>query len=92
VATATERVVLLMTKPEKRALVAKARRMGGSIAQLVRKSVEAFDPDSDYREIEKMLDLFTTSHRETIASLDRAEQELAETRAYFANKAAGRAA
>src|SRR6266853_77575 len=40
---ATERVVVLMTRAEKRAMEAKAKRMGSSAAELVRRSVEAFD-------------------------------------------------
>ena len=90
-AAATERVVVLMTKPEKRALEAKARRIGASTAELVRRSVDAFDPEADTMEIAKLLDLLTRSHRATLAALDKAERELRETRAYFATRAAASA-
>jgi len=86
-AEATERVVILMTKPEKRALQAKAKRAGTSTAELIRRSVKSFDPNDDNAEIEKLLGYLTEAHRKTLASLDKAEGELAETRAYFAAKA-----
>lgn len=90
-AAATERIVVLMSKPEKRALEAKARRMGTSTGEVVRRSVDAFDPEADDAELEKLLDLLTSSHEATLAALDKAERELAETRAYFAAKTAERA-
>jgi len=88
-AVATERVVVLMTRSEKRALESKAKRMGASTAELVRRSVDAFDPEADSGEIEKLLKLLAASHRATLAALDKADRELAETRAYFAAKVRG---
>jgi hypothetical protein len=85
-AAATERVVVLMTPAEKRALEAKARRVGASTGQLVRRSVAAFDEADDSAEVEALLKTFGTTHAATLAALDRAERELAETRAWFAKK------
>lgn len=87
--SATERVVVLMTKTEKRALEAKARRMGTSTAELVRRSVDAFDEDVGATEIEALLDALATAHKATLAALDRAESEIAETRAWFEDKRRG---
>jgi hypothetical protein len=87
-AVATERVVVLMTRAEKKALEVKARRLGASTGELVRRSVSAYDEDLDSPEIEALLESLKTSHENTIAALDRAERELAETRAWFAKKRA----
>ncbi|HTT81857.1 MAG TPA: hypothetical protein VMF67_00090 [Rhizomicrobium sp.] len=85
-AVATERVVVLMTRTEKRALEAKARRMGSSAAELVRRSVDAFDEALEVAEVEALLKTLATTHAATLTALDRAERELAETRAWFAAK------
>jgi hypothetical protein len=85
-AVATERVVVLMTRAEKKALEAKARRIGASTGELVRRSVSAFDEDAVGGEVEALLKTLNTSHQATLAALDGAERELAETRAWFANK------
>jgi hypothetical protein len=82
-AAATERVVVLMTPAEKKSLETKARRLGASTAELVRRSVSAFDPMMDAKEIEALLDVLAESHKSTLAALDRAEREIAATRAYF---------
>ncbi len=83
---ATERVVILMTVAEKRRLEVKARRLGASAAEIVRRSVKAYDPDDDDPQVSAMLDRLVEAHRSALAALDRAEHELAETRAYFAAK------
>jgi hypothetical protein len=85
-AAATERVVVLMTPSEKRALEAKARRTGASTAEFVRRSVDAFDEAADSAEVEALLKTLATTHATTLAALDRAERQLAETRAWFAKK------
>lgn len=85
-AAATERVVVLMTRAEKRALEAKAKRMGASTAELVRRSVDAFDPAADTAEFAALLEVLAASHKATLAALDRAEHEVAATRAYFGAK------
>ena len=85
-AAATERVVVLMTRAEKKALEAKARRLGASTGELVRRSVSAFDETLDMAEIEALLETLKASHETTLAALDRADRELAETRAWFAGR------
>jgi hypothetical protein len=54
----------------------------------VRRAVGAYDPENDTREIEAMLEALAASHRGTIAALERAEAELAETRRHFAARRA----
>jgi phosphate uptake regulator len=89
-AAATERVVILMTKPEKRSLESKARRIGTSAAELVRRSVSAYDPyeqdESTVTLIESLLEQLGKAHKATLSALERAERELAKTRAYFDRK------
>ena len=85
-AGATERVVVLMTPAEKRGLETKARRLGASAAEVVRRSVKAYEPGGDDAQIETMLRRLAAAHRATLAALDDAERELAATRAHFAGK------
>lgn len=87
---ATERIVVLMTKAEKRALEAKARRMGTSTAELVRRSVDAFEEGPNSEEIGALLDALTVAHQSTLRALDRAEHEVAETRRWFESKRRGK--
>jgi hypothetical protein len=82
-AAATQRIVVLMTPAEKRALETKAKRFGASTAELVRRSVDAFDPAMETKEIAALLHVLAESHRNTLAALDQAEREIAATRAYF---------
>ncbi|MCC6467092.1 MAG: hypothetical protein IT563_02125 [Alphaproteobacteria bacterium] len=89
-AAATERVVVLMTPAEKRALERKAKTSQLSAGELVRRSVEAFDPRLADRAVLAMLDSFAASHVAAVAALEHAERELAETRAYFARKRGAR--
>ena len=82
-AAATERVVVLMPPEDKARLEAKARRARTSIGELVRRSVEAYDPELEGAELEALLRLVEDSHARAMRSLDDAEKELAVTRAYF---------
>jgi phage gp37-like protein len=88
-AVASERLVVLMTPAEKRRLEAKARRLGASAGELVRRSVKAYDAEADDRQVETLLRQLAEAHTATLAALDRAERELAATRAYFAGKRSG---
>jgi hypothetical protein len=83
VAAATERVVVLMPPEDKARLEEKARRARTSIGELVRRSVEAYDPELEGAELEALLRLVEESHARAMRSLDEAEKELAVTRAYF---------
>jgi hypothetical protein len=80
---ATQRVVVLMPPEDKARLEDKARRAGTSIGELVRRSLDAYDPELDGAELEALLRLLEESQARAMTSLDDAEQELAITRAYF---------
>ncbi|MGH6921632.1 MAG: ribbon-helix-helix protein, CopG family [Geminicoccaceae bacterium] len=80
---ATQRVVVLMPPEDKARLEEKARRAGTSIGEIVRRSVDAYEPELEGAELEALLRLLEESHARAMRSLDEAEKELAVTRAYF---------
>ena len=82
-AAATERVVVLMPPEDKARLEKKARRAGTSVGELVRRSVEAYEPELEGAELEALLRLLEESHARAMRSLDEAEKELEVTLAYF---------
>jgi hypothetical protein len=83
VAAATKRVVVLMPPEDKARLEKKARRAGTSVGELVRRSVEAYEPELEGAELEALLRLLEESHARAMRSLDEAEKELEVTLAYF---------
>ncbi|PSJ62529.1 hypothetical protein [Kumtagia ephedrae] len=74
--TATARVVTLMTPGEKSNLEAKARKAGLSVGEIVRRSVEAYDPE-EMRQLEELAVLA----REFRASAERASRAVDRTNA-----------
>ena len=82
-AAATKRVVVLMPPEDKARLEKKARRAGTSVGELVRRSVEAYEPELEGAELEALLRLLEESHARAMRSLDEAEKELEVTLAYF---------
>jgi len=85
-ASVTERVTILMEPEDKAVIERKAKNMGISVGELMRRGAAAYDPETDVEQISLLLQTLTDSHAETVRALDEAERELAETRAYFANK------
>jgi hypothetical protein len=83
VAAATERVVVLMPPQDKARLEEKARRAGTSVGEIVRRSVDAYDPELEGAELEALVRLLEESQARAMRSLDEAEKELAATRGYF---------
>lgn len=85
---ASERVVVLMTRGEKRNLETRARRAQTSVGEFVRRSLDTFDPDDRARleDIEALLAVLQRSNQEALSALADAERELRETRAHFAAK------
>jgi hypothetical protein len=88
VAAATQRVVVLMPPEDKARLEEKARRAGTSIGELVRRSVDAYEPELEDAELEALLRLLEDSQQRAMKALDAAERELAATEAHFAAKRA----
>ena len=80
---ATERVTVLMTAAEKQALEAKAKTLGVSVGEFVRRSVETFDPETeeDLKQLAALAAELDRSNREAAAALDRALASIETTRA-----------
>lgn len=86
-----ERVVTLMSREERSGLDRKARRASRqwgrkvSTAEIVRKAVNAFDPESrdDEVELKGLLAAFEATHPQTLDALDWAEEALDDALAYF---------
>jgi hypothetical protein len=77
----TERVITLMTRAEKSRLESKARQAGVSVGELVRRSVEAYDPE-EVRQLEQLADLsraFRESAERASAAVDRANAAVVRT-------------
>jgi len=83
---ASERVVVLMSPTEKAALEKKARQLGTSVGELVRRSVDAYGSEIAAEDAEALLKVFEETHARTLEALGKAERELDRTLAYFAAK------
>jgi hypothetical protein len=84
---ATARVVVLMSPEEKAQLDAKAARAGSrSVGELIRRAIDAYDESdqAEAKELAALLEVFRTTHAETMRQLDQTERKLDETLAYFA--------
>jgi hypothetical protein len=71
-ATASERVVVLMPPEDKASLEEKARQAGVSIGELVRRSVAAYEPELEEAELEAVLRLLRDSQERALTALDAA--------------------
>lgn len=81
----TARVVTLMTPREKSQLEAKARKAGLSVGEVVRRSIEAYDPE-EIQQLEQLADLareFRLSAERASAAVDRASAKVRETVEYL---------
>jgi hypothetical protein len=77
----TARVVTLMTPREKSNLEAKARKAGLSVGEVVRRSVNAYDPE-EMRQLEEIADFaraFRESAERASAAVDRTRENIAQT-------------
>lgn len=77
----TARVVTLMTPTEKSNLEAKARKAGLSVGEVVRRSVEAYDPE-EMRQLEEIAEFaraFRESAERASAAVDKTRENIAET-------------
>lgn len=84
---ATERVVVLMTPADKRALEDKAKAAGVSVGELVRRAVGAYDPAGEESEqVEAVLRHIKRMGDEILAGLDAATAQVRATRAYLAER------
>jgi hypothetical protein len=84
---ASERVVVLMTPEDKRALEEKARAAGISVGEFVRRAVEVYDPSGEETEqVDATLRHIRQMGDEILAGLDAATGQVRATRAYLAKR------
>ncbi|MFC0219678.1 hypothetical protein FHS82_002001 [Pseudochelatococcus lubricantis] len=94
---ASERLIVPISSQDKQRVEARAREIGVSTAEYVRRSLQNFDPaaagarqkrEEEEQELALLLEALHTSRAATLAQLDRTEAALDTALAYFAEKKA----
>jgi hypothetical protein len=67
-----ERIVVQATRREKRAIAAKARRLGLPISELMRRGASAYEPSADERELGALADVARMAAERAGAAIDDA--------------------
>src|SRR6266404_3099119 len=78
---ATARLMILMSPEERAALDAKARALGVSAGEDVRRAVQAFElgTEEEAAELRALIDVFNQLHPETLRIADECHRKVAET-------------
>src|SRR5437870_13146271 len=78
---ASARLMILMSPEERAALDAKARALGVSAGEVVRRAVQAFELGSEEEaaELRSLIDVFSQLHPETLRIADECHRKIAET-------------
>src|SRR6202011_5932607 len=78
---ATARLMILMSPEERAALDAKARALGVSAGEVVRRAVQAFElgTEEEAAELRTLIDAFNELHPETLRIADECHRKVAET-------------
>lgn len=98
---ATARLMVLMSPEERAALDGKARSLGVSAGEVVRRAVLAYDAsaEKDAAELSALIDAFSQIHPETLRIADETHRRVAklfgergsaQARSHAARRAAGR--
>ncbi|MCU7951072.1 MAG: hypothetical protein KZQ64_06690 [gamma proteobacterium symbiont of Bathyaustriella thionipta] len=69
-ATATERVPVLMTPDEKRRVVSKAKKAGVAIGEYIRRAVDGYRPTEDEKALEAMIKQMNQATKNAEKSID----------------------
>ncbi|MCP3933323.1 MAG: hypothetical protein GY705_29995 [Bacteroidetes bacterium] len=69
-ATATERVPVLMTPDEKRRVVSKAKKAGVAIGEYIRRAVDGYRPTEDEKALEAMIKQMNQATKNAENSID----------------------
>ncbi|HWK46896.1 MAG TPA: hypothetical protein VNT30_19405 [Stellaceae bacterium] len=89
-ALATERLIVPISSAEKQAVEKKAIAEKISTAEFVRRAILHYDPDKADQDVEAelraVLEVFTLTHQQTLAQLDRTDVALDRALAHFAAK------
>lgn len=77
---ATARLMVLMSPVERAALDAKARTLGVSAGEVVRRAVQAFElgTEEEAAELQGLIDAFNQLHPETLRIADESHRKIAE--------------
>ena len=78
---ATARLMVLMSPEERAALDVKARTLGVSAGEVVRRAVQAFElgTEEEAAELRALIDVFNELHPETLRIADECHRKIAET-------------
>src|SRR5438105_4466475 len=78
---ASARLMVLMSPEERAALDAKARTLGVSAGEIVRRAVHAFElgTEEEAAELRGLIDVFNQLHPETLRIADECHRKVAET-------------
>jgi hypothetical protein len=77
---ASARLMVLMSLEERASLEAKARTLGVSAGEVVRRAVQAFElgTEAEAAELRQLIDMFNQIHPETLRIADEAHRKVAE--------------
>ena len=77
---ASARLMVLMSPEERTSLDAKARALGVSAGEVVRRAVQAFElgTEAEAAELRELIDAFNEFHPETLRIADEAHRKVAE--------------
>ena len=77
---ASARLMVLMSPEERASLDAKARTLGLSVGEVVRRAVQAFElgTEAEAAEVRELIDVFNQLHPETLRMADEAHRKVAE--------------
>jgi hypothetical protein len=86
--TASARLMVLMSPEERASLSAKARALGVSAGEVVRRAVDAFEPgiEGEAAQLRALIDAFNQLHPETLRVADESHRTVTETLAAPANR------
>ncbi len=69
-ATATERVPVLMTPDEKKKVVSKAKQAGVAIGEYIRRAIDGYRPSEDEKALEAMINQMNKATKNAENSID----------------------
>ena len=69
-ATATERVPVLMTPDEKKKVVSKAKQAGVAIGEYIRRAIDGYRPSEDEKALEAMINQMNKATKNAANSID----------------------
>jgi hypothetical protein len=78
---ASARLMVLMSPEERASLDAKARALGVSAGEVVRRAVDAFElgTEEEAAELRSLIEVFNQIHPETLRIADESHRKIAET-------------